>query len=159
MGLLLILINIPERFPKDPFLATLRRSMNALDLVGFAIFAPFTAMLFLALDYGGNQFAWNSPTVIGLLCGAVGNLIIFLIWEYRMGDDAMIPFSMMRQRIIWSSSLTMFFFCGVLFIGSYYLPIYFQSTKDASPLMSGVYLLPTILMQGLMSFGGGGAGK
>jgi len=66
-------------------------------------------------------------------------------WEYRVGKEAMIPFHMVRQRIIWSSCLTMACFFGSLWCITYYMPIYFQSVKGASPSLSGVYLLPTIL--------------
>lgn len=34
-----------------------------------------------------------------------------------------------------------------MFIQSYFLPLYFQAVLDASPAMSGVYMLPSILGQ------------
>lgn len=57
----------------------------------------------------------------------------------------MIPFSIVRQRIVWSSCLVMGFFMGSLLITSYYLPIYFQAVGDATPTLSGIDLLPGIL--------------
>jgi hypothetical protein len=38
-----------------------------------------------------------------------------------------------------------------IFVGSYYMPIYFQGVKGISPFMSGVYLLPSIVPQLLMA--------
>jgi MFS family permease len=32
-------------------------------------------------------------------------------------------------------------------VANYYLPIYFQAVKGATPTMSGVYMLPSILAQ------------
>jgi hypothetical protein len=113
----------------------------------------------LALEYGGNQFPWNSATVIGLFCGAGGTFIVFLIWEYFKGDDAMIPFSMVKIRAVWSASLVQFFFFGMMALVAYYLPLYFQAVKGASPMMSGVYLLPSIITQLIAAVGSGTAGE
>jgi hypothetical protein len=128
-------------------------------MLGFLIFAPTAIMFFLALQYGGSQYAWNSATVIGLLVGAGVTFLVFLGWEYYRGDNAMIPLSMLRKRIIWSSCLTMFFITGVLTCGAYYLPIYFQAVQGASPIMSGVYYLPNILLQITMAMLSGIMGK
>lgn len=59
----------------------------------------------------------------------------------------MIPLSMLRQRVVWSSCLTMFFIFGNMMTTTYYLAVYFQAVKDDSPTMSGVSTLPTVLSQ------------
>ncbi|KAJ5501836.1 Major facilitator superfamily domain general substrate transporter [Penicillium expansum] len=144
---LLATLDIPDRIAKPNLQTLLRTIVTTLDILGFLIFAPAAIMFFLALQYGGNQYPWGSSTVIGLLIGAEVTFLVLLSWEYYRGDDAMIPLSMLRKRIIWSSCLTMFFITGVLTYGAYYLPIYFQAVQGASPIMSGVYYLPDILLQ------------
>ncbi|EXJ81084.1 hypothetical protein A1O3_07372 [Capronia epimyces CBS 606.96] len=153
---LLTRIHVPERIAKPQLRKVLGTAVESLDLLGFAIFAPASIQFFLALQYGGNQYPWNSPTVIGLFCGAGVTLILFLGWEYRRGDAAMVPSSILRQRIVWSSCAVLFFQMGVLVCAAYYLPIYFQAVKNASPLMSGVYMLPNICFQILMALVSGG---
>jgi Fungal trichothecene efflux pump (TRI12) len=141
----LVFVRIPES--RKSSITTIRSLPKELDLIGFVLFAPAAIQLLLALQYGGNQFAWNSSTVIGLFCGAGATCIIFLVWEYYKGDEAMIPFSMARNRIIWSSSVAFGLLMALTFTASYYLPLYFQGVKGASPTLSGVYLLPSILSQ------------
>ncbi|KAH8649925.1 major facilitator superfamily-domain-containing protein [Xylariales sp. PMI_506] len=143
---MLVFMRFPERTAKPDPMTILPNLVHTLDLVGFVIIAPAAIMFFLALQYGGNQYAWNSPTVIGLFCGAAGALAAFLLWEYHKGDSAMIPFSILRKRIVWSSSIVIFFFMGVLINAAYYLPIYFQAVLGATPIMSGVYYLPNVLV-------------
>lgn len=121
--------------------------MHKLDLTGFVLFAPAAIQLLLALEYGQNQYPWDSATVIGLFCGAGGTFILFLIWEYRQGDKAMIPLSMVAKRNVWSSCLVIMSIFAILLCISYYLPVYFQAIKNESPMMSGVYILPSILSQ------------
>ncbi|KAK9235752.1 MFS multidrug transporter [Lipomyces kononenkoae] len=141
----LFFVRVPE--PRKNSITSIRLLPRDLDLIGFALFAPAAIQLLLALQYGGNQFAWNSSTVIGLFCGAGATCIVFLVWEYYKGDEAMIPFSMARNRIISSSSVAFGLMMALTFTASYYLPLYFQGVNGASPTLSGVYLLPSILSQ------------
>jgi len=104
-------------------------------------------MFLLALEWGGTQYPWGDAKIIGLFCGSAGMLVVFLAWEYKEGDTAMVPFSMIRNRVVYSASITLFFFFGALLLFSYYLSIYFQGVKGVTPMLSGVYLLPSILSQ------------
>ncbi len=130
-----------------------------LDLIGFALFAPAAIQLLLAVQYGGYICAWNSAQIVGLFCGAGGTFIIFLAWEHYNGDAAMIPFSMVRKKAVWASCLTYGLFMSQLFCVSYYLPIYFQGVKGASPTMSGVYVLPSVLPHVFSSLASGTLGE
>jgi MFS family permease len=125
--------------------------IHDLDLKGFVLFAGFAVMVALALQWGGIKYSWTSGTIIGLFVGGGLSLAVFAAQEYRIGDRAMIPWSVVKQTVVWSSSATMFFYFGSQMLGNYYLPIYFQTVRNASPAMSGVYLLPTIFGTMLMS--------
>ncbi|KAI8956193.1 MFS multidrug transporter [Xylaria longipes] len=151
----LIFVRIPDGTEKPPVRDVLRNFVKTMDLVGFALFAPAAIMLFLALQWGGNEFPWNSATVIGLLAGTVATFAVFFFWESRQRDTAMIPLSVIRQRIVWSSCATMFFNIGVSNCISYWLPVYFQAVENSSPFMSGVLLLPNILVQSVTVFASG----
>ncbi|KAK3681283.1 major facilitator superfamily domain-containing protein [Podospora appendiculata] len=131
--------------PKDvPLFSFLCHKM---DMLGFFLFAPASIMFLLALQYGGNQFAWDSPTVLGLFCGSAVTLVIFLLVEHYKGDEALVPLAMVRRRIVWCSYLVMMFSIATSFCTSYFLPIYFQAVMEASPVMSGLFLLPNIVAQ------------
>ncbi|KAK9310997.1 MFS multidrug transporter [Lipomyces starkeyi] len=151
----LIIVRIPDQIVKIKSNSISHTILKEMDLVGFALFAPAAIQFLLALQYGGNQYSWNSPTVIGLFCGAGGTFAVFLAWEYYKGKDAMIPFHMVRQRAVWSSCLVMLVLMSMTMCASYYLPIYFQAVRGVSPMTSGVYLLPSILSQMAFAVGSG----
>jgi MFS family permease len=155
---MLILISIPDKRAKSDEKLTYRTVAAKMDLLGFVVFAPAAIQCLLALEWGGTRYRWSSPTIIGLFCGAAGTLALFLFVEYRKGDSAMVPFFMIRQRIIACSSVLMFFFAGSMFILTYYLPIYFQAVRGATPTMSGVYLLPSVLTQIIFAMSSGAMG-
>ncbi|KAK3615338.1 hypothetical protein LTR56_026649 [Elasticomyces elasticus] len=150
VALCLVFNDIPEATVKPPWRHVLGTAVKTLDLVGFAFISSATIMLLLALQYGGNQYAWDSSVVIGLLCGAAAVFALFLFWEHRQGEGAMIPFAFLRSPVVRSASLTQFFALGGILIGDFYLAIFFQVVRNDSPLMSGVHLLPVTL--GLVIF-------
>lgn len=147
MALLLIFIDIPDQVSKPSIKSALDTVLYKLDLVGFVFFAPAAIQLLLALEYGQYSYGWNSATVIGLFCGSGATFIVFLIWEHTQGERAMIPLAMVARRNVWASSVVMVAIFGLMLSASYYLPVYFQAVKNASPMLSGVYILPSILSQ------------
>lgn len=153
------MLHIPDQIAKPGWKTVLRRPFSEFDLIGFALFAPSSVQCFLALQFGGNKYAWNSATIIGLFCGAGATFLVWIVWNYRQGDKAMVPLSLLRKKTVWASCAAGLFFAGSLFITGYYLPIYFQAVRGASPLMSGVDVLPNILPQMFMSVIAGKLGK
>lgn len=148
--ILLLLFRIPEPKPKPRPREVIGTAIKSLDLPGFMLISPAAIMFLLGLQYGGNQYAWDSSVVIGLLVGAAVSFALFLFWEHRKGDEAMVPFPMLKHRIIWSAAGNMFSLMGSVLVADFYLAIYFQAVHDDSPLMSGVHMLPTTL--GLVLF-------
>lgn len=143
----LFFIDIPDHRIKSQIQTTIPKILHSLDLLGFAIFASGAIMFLLALQWGGTEYKWSDATVIGLFCGSAAMLVIFLIWEKKRGDTAMIPLSLFKNRIVWTGCLTIFFFMANMLTTSYYMAIYFQAVRGIEPTLSGVYLLPSILSQ------------
>jgi hypothetical protein len=114
----------------------------------------FLALL-LALQYGGVTHAWNSSVVIGLLIDFVVIVLTLIILEIWQGERAMLTPRLMRQRTVWVNGLWGFFFTGSYFITLYYLPIYFQSVDNVSPIGSGVRSIPLIIMFSISTIGSG----
>ncbi|KAI0851731.1 MFS general substrate transporter [Daldinia vernicosa] len=129
VALIIAFIQIPDHIAKPKMRDVFKNAMVDFDLLGFVLFAPSAIMFFLALQYGGNQYRWNSSQVIGLFCGSGANFI----------------------RVMWASCVSGMFLSGSMFITAYYLPIYFQTVRAATPFISGVDVLPNILSQ--MIFG------
>ncbi|KAJ5834130.1 Major facilitator superfamily domain general substrate transporter [Penicillium robsamsonii] len=142
IGGFLLFNTIPEPKPKDPPLQVLGSAIKSLDLPGFMLICPAVVMFLLGLQFGGNEYAWDSSVVIGLLVGAGATFVVFLVWEWRQGDNAMVPLAMLKHRVIWSAAMTMFFALSSVLVADFYIAIYFQAIQDDTPLMSGVHMLP-----------------
>lgn len=145
VGGFLLFNTVLEPKPKDPPLQILSSVIKSLDLPGFMLICPAVVMFLLGLQFGGNEYAWDSSVVIGLLVGAGANFVVFLIWEWHQGDNAMVPLAMLKNRVIWSAAMTMFFSLSSVLVADFYIAIYFQAIHDDTPLMSGVHMLPITL--------------
>lgn len=116
----------------------------ALDLLGNFLIITCLIMLLLALQWGGETYAWSSSRIIGLLVGAGIEFLVFLGWQAYRGDDALIPLSMLVQRTVAASFGMSFFLSATILVHSYYLPYWFQVVRFQSPVKSGVDLLPYV---------------
>jgi MFS family permease len=145
-GVILAFIHIPDG-KLATAKATWKQQVKRLDLPGFLLFTPTCTMLLLALEWGGTTYSWKSATIIGLFCGSVGLCIVFVAWEYRQGDTAMISISVVRNRYVVFATITTIVSQGSLLLLTYYLPIWFQVVKNASPIMGGVDYLPSVFSQ------------
>lgn len=119
--------------------------VKALDWLGMFTFLGFTLMILLGLDFGGVLFPWDSAKVIALL--VVGGIMIFafIYSEKRLAKYPLIPMVLFRRRTN-VAAFSLVFFHGFVFIaGEYWMPLFLQSVLEASPLRSGLLLLPFIV--------------
>ncbi|KAJ5871570.1 uncharacterized protein N7529_003923 [Penicillium soppii] len=128
-----------------PAKATPREKFLQMDLVGGALMMGLIISFILALQYGGQTHSWKSSEVIGLLVGFALIVPVFVAWEIYQKERAMIVPRLFMKRYISVGSIFMFFFGGAYFNLLYYLPIYFQSVYNSSPIGSGVKMLALII--------------
>ncbi|KAF2475439.1 MFS general substrate transporter [Lindgomyces ingoldianus] len=141
---LVFVFNPPVRAVEE---AGISERIKRLDIIGAILFIPGIVMILIALQWGGVSYPWSSARIIGLFVGAGVILVIFAVWEWRRGDEAMLPPSILLQRTVLSGSLCAMFAMGAQIILGVWLPEWFQAVKGVSPTTSGVNLLPTMLGQ------------
>ena len=129
--------------------------LKAVDWVGSLTVVGGTLMLLLGLEFGGVTYPWGSTKVICLIVFGIVVAGLFIINEWKFARYPVMPLRLFKDR----SNIAAFGVCfchGSVFIaGNYYLPLYFQAVLGASPLLSGVYLLPFALCLSFASVGTG----
>ncbi|KAF2727553.1 MFS general substrate transporter [Polyplosphaeria fusca] len=147
-ALVLILFRTPTQAKPTP--ATWKERGLQMDPVGIALCMGAIISFILAMENGQTK-PWSSSVVVGLIVGWILMCIAFAAWEWYIGERAMIPFRLFRQRAVWVGSGFQFLFGGSFFLLLYYLPIYFQSVDNASAINSGVRNLPMVIAISLSS--------
>ncbi|KAM0720639.1 hypothetical protein Q7P37_004776 [Cladosporium fusiforme] len=115
------------------------REGREMDWIGTAAIVNMTILTLLSLDLGGVVFPWDSPKVLSIL---ISGLVLFVVLLNSMPK---------------ASPLFVCFTHGIVNVSSwYFLPMYFQAVRGASPVRSGVLLTPIVVVQALVGVGVGG---
>lgn len=130
----------PKREHKDSVYQRLIR----IDWLGTALILASIICILLVFQWGGVKYAWSDSKIIGLIVGFVLILAAFFVDQWYMGENATIPFRIMRDRTVLGGSIANFLIASSYFVELYFLPIYFQSIRGSSAIRSGVQTLPFI---------------
>ncbi|TEY29568.1 hypothetical protein BOTCAL_0941g00020 [Botryotinia calthae] len=130
-----------------------------MDYVGIILQAGAFTMFVMAINWGGNIYPWKSGQVIGLF---VGSGVCFILLSIQ---QSLVLFTTSARRIIpveFVSSRTIMILFAVTaasgssaFVPIYFIPIFFQYTRDDGPLDAGIRLLPFIIVMVVMVFANG----
>lgn len=130
------------------------RTKHRIDVTGTVLIAGAAVCLVLMTTWGGTQYAWGSPTIIGLAVGAAVLIAIFIPVERRAAEPVL-SLRLFRSRIFTVTSVVGFIVGFAMFGALTYLPLFLQIVHGVSPTMSGVHMLPMVLGMLIMSIGSG----
>lgn len=142
LGMLFLFLHVHRK--RDKILIQLSR----IDWIGNFIFVAAVVAVLIPLSMAGSQYSWTSwhiivPLVIGLILG----LPLFLLYEAsKFCSEPMVPLRLFANRTTLIAFMLTFLHGVVTIWAIYFLPVYFQGVKAATPARSGVMLIPTFLM-------------
>ncbi|KAH0288564.1 DNA repair protein RAD50, partial [Aureobasidium sp. EXF-3399] len=140
-ALVIIFFFLDLKTPRTPLL----EGLKAIDWIGALLVIGGVLMFLFGLEYGGVTYPWDSATVLCLIIMGVFTMVLFFINEWKFAKSPVMPLRIFQNR----SNIAVLGVCaihGMVFISaSYYLPLYFQAARGATPLLSGVYILPQAL--------------
>jgi MFS family permease len=123
---------------------TWRQRLAELDPIGTICFVASLTCLFLAFSWAGSEYAWNSPTIIGLLVAFGALLTLFGICQWVKGEAATLPPRILCNRSVLSGFVFTLFTNSATMVILYYLPTYFQVVRGSTAAASGYYQIPAI---------------
>lgn len=131
-----------------------RRVNHAIDYLGSALLVAFITSALLITVWGGTQYAWDSPEIIGLGVLSVALLIAF-IWQEQRAKEPVLPLRLFRNSIFTIVNIVGFIIGLALFGTMIFIPVYLQIVKGMSATMSGILLFPMIVGLMITSVGSG----
>ncbi len=146
IGLIIIILFI-FLFPQ--FKAS--RARHRVDYSGVVTMILFIAPLILALNWGGVDYPWGSPVIIGILAFSVVMLIIFIINEMH-AEEPIIPLSLFKNRVMGVCSIVAFLNGASFFPVVTFVPLFFQGVLGATATASGGFMTPMMLSMAAGSF-------
>jgi predicted MFS family arabinose efflux permease len=102
----------------------------------------------LVADWGGTDYAWNDPLVIGLAGAGAGTWVLFFYSQSRVAEP-IIPLRLFRSSVFDFATLIGMIVIGVgMFAVVSYMPTYLQMVYGVTAAQSGWLMLPMVV--GLM---------
>ena len=120
---------------------TVRQKIARLDYVGTALIFGIITCLLLALGDGGNKYAWSNWRIIFEFVLAGVLVIVFSVWQVWLGERALIPTAVLRNRTQIAASIALFMTMLVMLGGTYQLPLFYEAVKNHSPTKAGIDII------------------
>ena len=142
LAMAVIIVTMPRRRTKQE---------HSIDWLGAAILALGTTALLLGLVWGGREYPWHSPQVVGALMASAALLGIFALIERRVREP-ILPFDLLRNQTVASSVACMALVGAAMFGTISFVPLFVQGVIGTSATSSGIVLTPLMLGAVITSF-------
>ena len=146
----IFLINVPVGIPVLLLIAWLFPKITPevesrkLDYAGMVTMVLAVTPILLALSWGGVQYAWASPQVIGFLAFGLAMSVAFVVIESRT-DSPIMPLEIYRNQMVTVALVATFLTGFGMFGAIIFVPLFFQGVLGASATTSGSFLTPMML--------------
>jgi EmrB/QacA subfamily drug resistance transporter len=131
---------ISNPLKKLPVMARVHR----IDAAGATLLVAATALLLLALNWGGSRYSWLSSNILGLL-GSSATLWVMFGLRLRRAAEPLISLEVLSNPVVRYGTLAMFMVQAANIGLSVYLPVYMQSFHGLSASSSGIAMLGLLL--------------
>lgn len=125
-----------------------RRVEHSIDVLGAALMVSGVTLLLLVVEWGGNRYDWNSPTILVMGALSIGLLVAFVRVELR-SREPLVPMSLFANRIFSTTSILGFILGLAMFGAIIFVPLYLQMVTGATPTQAGLQMVP--MMAGMLT--------
>lgn len=122
------------------------RAFMKMDWIGSALVLLFITCWLLALQWGGNNYAWSNWRIPLLFVLAGLLTAAFFAWQVWYGEYALMPQVILKNRTVWAASGAVFMTMLAMLGGTYQLPLFYQAGRAQSPQDSGISVIPFMIL-------------
>jgi len=115
-----------------------------IDYFGAALMVAGVSALLLVTEWGGQQYDWLSPQILGLIAAVVVFLGSFLYRESK-ADEPILSLHLFKNSVVRIALPVLFIMGAALFGSLVYVSLYFQIVNGLSPTSAGLHLIPMTL--------------
>ena len=115
-----------------------------IDWWGAAAIIVATVPLLLVAEQG-REWGWSSPLAVAMYVAGVAGIVSFIFIEKKMGDAALIPLHIFRNKTFARTQVLGFIIGMGMFGGMIIIPLIIQVVYGVSPTLTGLMMLPMVL--------------
>nr|WP_211210900.1 MFS transporter [Sporichthya polymorpha] len=137
-GLALFVVMATMHLPKPP------KKKVSIDWWGTGLMVTWVTAIILVTSWGGTEYGWGSPTILGLVAVSVIGFVAFLGVERRAAEPVL-PLGVFRNSNFTYVAVLSFAVGFVMFGGMTFLPQFQQYVQGQSATNSGLLLMPMMV--------------
>lgn len=112
-----------------------------VDWLGGLLLMAAAMAVMLVLTWGGNRFAWLSPTILAL-SGAAVLLAASFIWHALRAREPFLPLQLMSGTVVPWAMAGGAFTMGAMIALTVHMPLYYEAVYHLTASQSGLALIP-----------------
>ena len=121
-----------------------------IDFAGSVSLVAAIVPFLLALSWGGRDYPWASPVILGMEAAGVLFAAAFVLLELRAAHP-IVDLALFRNSIVSIALSTAFLASSAMFGATLFIPLFVQSVLGSSATESGKILMPLTLSLLLMA--------
>ncbi|MEV4799401.1 MDR family MFS transporter [Nonomuraea sp. NPDC049421] len=121
-----------------------RRIRARIDYLGALLLTVALVALSLVASWGGTRYAWTSPAILALALIGLAAVGVLLVVERRAAEP-IVPLRLFADRNFTLAQVIRFLGGVGMVVAATFLPQYMQLVHGASPIASGLLILPAML--------------
>jgi EmrB/QacA subfamily drug resistance transporter len=131
-----------------------RRRVAKIDYLGAALMTAAVTAALLLMSWGGTEFPWLSPEVLGM--GALALVLLgLLVVQQRLASDPLLPPRLFANTAITAGVAIAFLTTGCMLGGTFLLPLFFQLTRGLDAAGSGTMIVPFLATSTIGAYNAG----
>lgn len=143
-----IIVWLPSHQPRKEL--SFLDKLKQMDWLGVVLIAAVYTTYVLAITFGGAQWAWSNYRFITMICFFGALVVTFILTQYSAvlttKERRIFPAQFLRHRSMLLLYVATSSAATTVFVGAYFIPLFFQFVRDDSAIMAAVRLLPFIVI-------------
>ena len=111
-----IYYNPPPMALKNDSDLTWKQKVKRIDFLGGLIMTCGLILLLMGINWGGQQYPWNSARVISFLTLGIALLLVFLAYEKFFAPHPMFPGSLLRHPRTFTALMVVILLAGINYV-------------------------------------------
>jgi EmrB/QacA subfamily drug resistance transporter len=117
------------------------KERRRVDWLGAVTMVLAVVPILLALSWGGQDYPWSAPLILGLLAGGAVMGALF-IWLQLRTPDPIMPPALFKNRVVWTASVAATLVAIGMFGALLFIPLFIQTVIGRSAAESGAVTTP-----------------
>lgn len=127
------------------------QKLAKLDYIGSISLVLSLLGLMISFSLVSNHFSGNEFSITVVFLASLIALVFFFFYDLKICTDPILPVSMLFNKSILHTCIANWFLSMNVFSSTFYIPFYWNSVMNVSPLQCGFRLIPCMIGSSIFS--------